>query len=79
MADDAQDRTYWNETAAGAAFPQLAGELKVDVAVIGGGIVGMIAARTLKDVGLSVAVIEARRVGHEVTGRSTPKSPRSTI
>jgi glycine/D-amino acid oxidase-like deaminating enzyme/nitrite reductase/ring-hydroxylating ferredoxin subunit len=68
-----QNRTYWNETAQVPSFPQLAGDLDVDVAIIGGGIVGITTARLLKDQGLRVAVIEARRVGQQVTGKSTAK------
>jgi glycine/D-amino acid oxidase-like deaminating enzyme/nitrite reductase/ring-hydroxylating ferredoxin subunit len=67
------NRTYWNETAAVPAFPSLSGDLQVDVAIIGGGIVGITAARLLKDQGLRVAVIEGRRVGQQVTGKSTAK------
>lgn len=67
------DRTYWNATATAPDFPQLRGEVSVDVAVIGGGIVGITTARMLKDKGLTVAVVEARQVGRQVTGRSTAK------
>ncbi len=68
-----QNRTYWNETASLPSFPALAGDVEVDVAIIGGGIVGITAARLLKDMGQRVAVIEARRVGQQVTGKSTAK------
>jgi glycine/D-amino acid oxidase-like deaminating enzyme/nitrite reductase/ring-hydroxylating ferredoxin subunit len=68
-----QNRTYWNETAAVPSFPQLSGDIEVDVAIIGGGIVGITTARLLKDMGQRVAVIEARRVGQQVTGKSTAK------
>lgn len=68
-----QNRTYWNETASVSAFPQLAGNIDVDVAIIGGGIVGVTTARLLKDLGLRVAVVEARMVGQQVTGKSTAK------
>ncbi|HSH82178.1 MAG TPA: FAD-dependent oxidoreductase [Herpetosiphonaceae bacterium] len=68
-----QNRTYWNETATVPSFPALAGDMDVDVAIIGGGIVGITAARLLKDMGQRVAVIEARRVGQQVTGKSTAK------
>ncbi|GGC11793.1 iron-sulfur-binding protein [Novosphingobium endophyticum] len=64
---------YWIETASPAAFPRLAGDISVDVAVIGGGLVGAIAARLIKDQGLRVALVEARSVGQEVTGKSTAK------
>jgi glycine/D-amino acid oxidase-like deaminating enzyme len=45
----------------------------VDVAIVGGGKVGITTARLLKDEGMSVAVVEARSVGGEVTGKSTAK------
>ena len=43
------------------------------MAIVGGGIVGVTTARILKDRGLKVALVEARRVGEEVTGKSTAK------
>lgn len=73
--------TYWSATAQAPGFPQLSGDLSVDIAVIGGGIVGITTARLLKDSGLKVAVLEAHRVGQQVTGKSTAKvsSQHSTI
>jgi glycine/D-amino acid oxidase-like deaminating enzyme/nitrite reductase/ring-hydroxylating ferredoxin subunit len=69
-----QDNSYWNATAGEPPeFPVLEGDLEVDVAVVGGGIVGVTTARLLKDEGLKVALVEARRVGREVTGKSTAK------
>ena len=73
MRNESQDRSYWNATAEAPSFPSLSGDLNVDVAIIGGGIVGITAARLLKDMGVTVAVIEARRVGRQVTGKSTAK------
>lgn len=73
MPPSAQHRSYWNATAAESSFPKLTGEINVDVAIIGGGIVGITAARRLKDKGLTTAVVEARRVGRQVTGKSTAK------
>ena len=43
------------------------------MAIVGGGIVGVTAARLLKDRGVGVALVEARRVGRQVTGKSTAK------
>ena len=68
MATRDDHGTYWNATARAPDFPALAGDVSVDVAIIGGGIVGITTARLLKDRGLSVAVVEARRVGRQVTG-----------
>jgi glycine/D-amino acid oxidase-like deaminating enzyme/nitrite reductase/ring-hydroxylating ferredoxin subunit len=64
---------YWSATSNEPDFPKLAGDLAVDVAIIGGGIVGITTARVLKDLGKTVAVVEALRVGHQVTGQSTAK------
>ena len=67
------DRGYWNATAPDTRFPRLEGKVEVDVAIVGGGIVGVTAARLLKDRGMTVAVVEALRVGRQVTGMSTAK------
>jgi glycine/D-amino acid oxidase-like deaminating enzyme/nitrite reductase/ring-hydroxylating ferredoxin subunit len=69
----AENLSYWNATAPRSAFPRLSGEIEADVAVIGGGMVGVTAARLLADRGLKVALVEARRIGEEVTGKSTAK------
>ena len=55
--------SYWNATAEAPDFPALTDAIEVDVAIIGGGIVGVTAARLLKDRGAKVALIEGRRVG----------------
>jgi glycine/D-amino acid oxidase-like deaminating enzyme/nitrite reductase/ring-hydroxylating ferredoxin subunit len=73
MTDFLQDKSYWNSTAPAPRFPTLVGDIKVDVAIIGGGIVGITTARRLKDKGLTAAVVEARKVGRQVTGKSTAK------
>lgn len=73
MTSTSDDRTYWNATAKATGFPQLLGDIDVDVAIVGGGIVGITTARFLKDKGLTVAVIEGRQVGRQVTGKSTAK------
>ena len=70
-----KDACYWTETArsCGEASSTLRGDIEVDVAIVGGGIVGAVAARLLKDRGQRIAVVEAGRAGHGVTGRSTAK------
>ena len=65
--------SYWNATARPSSFPALQGDIEADVAIVGGGIVGVTAARLLKDRGLKVTLVEALRVGEEVTGKSTAK------
>ncbi|QBQ54075.1 FAD-dependent oxidoreductase [Nitrosococcus wardiae] len=75
MADviSAKSEPYWVATAPSSSFQPLKEELSVDVAVIGGGIVGISAAALVKRTGRTVAVLEAQRVGTQVTGGSTAK------
>src|SRR5512133_3855742 len=67
-------QSFWNATAGEApSFPRLKGNIETDVAIIGGGIVGVTTARLLKDMGQRVVLVDARLVGREVTGKSTAK------
>ena len=59
--------------AAAPAFPRLDGDITADVAVIGGGIVGVTTALLLHEAGVRVVLLEADRIGHGVTGHTTAK------
>lgn len=63
----------WGDTAGATSYPTLTHSGKTDVAVIGAGIVGLTAAYSLIQAGFSISVLEARKVGGQVTGRSTAK------
>ena len=66
--------SVWIETGpAQPAFPELDGDVEVDVAVIGGGIVGITTALLLTEAGIRVALLEADRLIHGVTGFTTAK------
>lgn len=69
----AEERPLWLETSAATDYPPLAGRAEADVAIVGGGIVGLTTALLLKRAGRRVAVVEAQRVGARITGRSTAK------
>ena len=73
MSRPAEFVSYWEKSARGAEYPALAGELECDVAVVGGGIVGVTAALELSREGARVALIEARRIGSGATGYTTAK------
>lgn len=62
-----QSPSYW-VTNSETNYPALETDLSVDVAVVGAGIVGVTAAFLLKRAGLSVALIEGRRVARQITG-----------
>lgn len=51
-------------------FPALQGEVRADVAVVGGGYMGLSAALHLAEKGLSVVVLEAHRMGFGASGRN---------
>jgi glycine/D-amino acid oxidase-like deaminating enzyme/nitrite reductase/ring-hydroxylating ferredoxin subunit len=54
-------------------YPEVTGDLRVDVAVVGGGITGLTTALMLKREGLRVAVIEADRIAYGASGNNTAK------
>lgn len=51
-------------------YPELEGDIRVDVAIIGGGFTGINTALELAERGLKVAVIEAHKVAWGATGRN---------
>jgi glycine/D-amino acid oxidase-like deaminating enzyme len=64
----------WSAILPGQAAPvELAADLSVDVAVIGGGFAGLSAARRLREIdpGLKVAVLEAGRLAEGASGRNS--------
>ena len=73
MVDRATNVSYWVDSTSPPEFPPLRGEVVVDVAIVGAGIVGLTAARLLKERGLTVAVIEMDRIVGGVTGYTTAK------
>ena len=65
--------SLWLDTTPQTHFPTMAKDVRVDVAVIGGGIAGISTAFLLKRAGMTVAVVEAGRVVESVTGNTTAK------
>ncbi|HKC28108.1 MAG TPA: FAD-binding oxidoreductase, partial [Jatrophihabitans sp.] len=65
--------SLWLATAPATDYPQLAGDLEIDVAVIGGGVAGLTTALQLRNDGARVAVLDAGRIGRGVTGCTTAK------
>ena len=63
--------SYYAATARDAApYPSLDGELTADVCVVGGGLTGVNTALELAERGLSVVLLEGRRIGWGASGRN---------
>jgi glycine/D-amino acid oxidase-like deaminating enzyme len=70
---DYSDKSFWLATYGDyLANPALQGDMKVDIAIIGGGYTGLSAAYNLRkmDQGVDVAVLEAEVVGFGASGRN---------
>lgn len=63
--------SLWQTALRHEDFPVLAGEVNVDVAVVGAGLAGVMNAYLLKQSGLRVALVEARTVGCGETRNTT--------
>lgn len=67
------DNSFWIETTNKTNYPKLEKDTKVDVCIVGGGIVSAITAYLLMNSGLSVCVLEKNRVCTGVTANTTAK------
>lgn len=65
--------SYWTDSAPSPARPGWPLPERADVVVIGGGIAGLTTAYALTEEGLSVVVLEARRIAEGTTGNTTAK------
>jgi glycine/D-amino acid oxidase-like deaminating enzyme/nitrite reductase/ring-hydroxylating ferredoxin subunit len=68
-----EPQSYWLADSPPPAYSVDGLPSEVDVAVVGGGIAGVTTAYLLKQAGLTVALIEARRLFTGVTGNTTAK------
>lgn len=68
-----QNIPYWLDSTSRPEFTTLTEDIEVDVAIIGGGMVGITSAYLLGQEGLSTAIIEADRILRGTTGHTTAK------
>ena len=66
-------KSLWQATASLPAFPQLQGDVKTDVLVIGGGMAGLLTAYFLQQKGVSCILVEKGRICGGTTGSTTAK------
>jgi len=71
--DPSRSTSYWIASTGTTAYPALAADIDVDVAVLGAGIAGLSAAWELAAAGRSVAVFDAGRIASDTTGFTTAK------
>jgi glycine/D-amino acid oxidase-like deaminating enzyme/nitrite reductase/ring-hydroxylating ferredoxin subunit len=66
-----ESESVWTSTTGDTHYPALETDLEVDVAVVGGGLTGLVAAWHLVEAGRRVAVVEERRIASGETGHTT--------
>ena len=64
-------KSYWIDSTNETNYKALEKDIKVDIAIIGGGITGITTALLLKNEGFKVALIEADKIAQATTGHTT--------
>ncbi len=65
--------SLWLDTTVQTDFSPLDGDIRTEIAVLGGGIVGILTAHLLREAGRDVVIVEGRRIVSGVTGHTTAK------
>ncbi len=65
--------SVWMKNFRPSDFPDLKGNLRTDVLIVGGGLAGVLCAYMLKNAGVDCALVEAKRIGAGITKDTTAK------
>ncbi len=65
--------SLWSATAKNEGFPQLKGDIKTDVVIVGGGLAGVLCLKELTERGVDCVLLEAKSIGSGITKNSTAK------
>lgn len=65
--------SIWSEVSKNDGFPQLRGNLKTDVVIVGGGLAGVLCLKELTDRGVDCVLLEAKSIGSGITKNTTAK------
>ena len=63
--------SVWQEKVSPVRYPELKGDRRTQVLVIGGGMAGILCARALQQAGKDVVLVEANRIGSGITAKTT--------
>lgn len=66
-------KSVWSDSVVLPEFDKLQGEIKTDVLVIGGGMAGILCAKTLKDAGVDCVLVEGEKMASGITKNTTAK------
>ncbi len=66
-------QSLWEKEVVIPQFPQLVGEKKTDVLIVGGGMAGILCAYFLQHYGVDYCLVEAGRIAEGITGHTTAK------
>ena len=66
-------RSLWKATASLPEFPELVGDVRTDVLILGGGIAGILTAYLLHEKGVRYVLVEKGRICSGTTGNTTAK------
>lgn len=66
-------QSYWISSTEKTNYPSLDEDIDVDIAIIGGGILGILTGYQLEKYGYNIAIIEAERIAQSTTGHTTAK------
>ncbi len=64
-------KSVWQEKAGRIRYPEIKGDRRTQVLVIGGGMAGVLCARSLQLAGKDVVLVEANQIGSGITARTT--------
>lgn len=66
-------KSYWIASTSENKYPSLEEDIDVDIAIVGGGMVGISTAYQLRDVGFKIAILEAENIIMSTTAHTTAK------
>lgn len=70
-SEDLASVPIWSAVSRTQPARVLEGDVQTDVAIVGGGIVGLMTARLCRQAGLRVVLVEAKHIGHGESSRTT--------